>query len=291
VTASLLDPSFLRELEVLRRHLRVRARAGGHGEGIARRRGGSAEFLEHRPYAPGDDLRRVDWLAFARTGEPVQKLFVAEEDTVLRLLVDTSGSLDAGAPTKLDVLRRLVACVGFMALASSDRAQVIAARAETTRAREPVRGRAGVAGLLRDLESLTAEGGTALAESIDETVRRAARPGLLVVASDFLDPGPFERAVTRAAAAGHDVALLQVLSPEELEPPYDGDYALEDAETGAVVSVTIDARTRAAYLAQLEALFERLRALARRVGAPYVRTTPAEPPLLPVRRLLARAVD
>ena len=70
----LLDPGFALELEALRRRLQVRARSGGGGEHVAKRRGGSAEFLEHRAYTAGDDLRRMDWLAFARTGEPVLNL-------------------------------------------------------------------------------------------------------------------------------------------------------------------------------------------------------------------------
>ena len=93
MSGGLLDPSFTRELEALRRQLHIRARSGTVGEHVATRRGASAEFLEHRPYAPGDDLRRMDWLAFARTGEPVLKLFRAEEDVVVRLVVDASGSL------------------------------------------------------------------------------------------------------------------------------------------------------------------------------------------------------
>ena len=68
--ASLLDPEFVGELEALRRRLEIRARSGRLGDKTARRRGGTAEFSEHRAYEPGDDLRRVDWLAFARTGDP-----------------------------------------------------------------------------------------------------------------------------------------------------------------------------------------------------------------------------
>src|SRR5690606_7147770 len=66
----LLDPSFLIELEALRRMLRPRVASGGSGDRVGAARGGSAEFREHRAYAPGDDPRRIDWLAFARTGTP-----------------------------------------------------------------------------------------------------------------------------------------------------------------------------------------------------------------------------
>jgi uncharacterized protein (DUF58 family) len=291
MSGTLLDPSFTRELEALRRRLRVRARSGHGGEHVASRRGSSAEFLEHRPYAPGDDLRRMDWLAFARTGEPVLKLFRAEEDVVVRLVVDASASLDTGEPPKMLVAKRLAAAIGYMALASSERAQVLAASDGLVTLREPVRGRGALAKLLRELDRIVPERGTDLARAVDGVVLRSPRPGMLVVVSDFLDAGPFEAALGRAAAAGHDLALVQVLAPEEVDPPWDGDLAMEDAETGAVLEVTVDARAVEAYLARLGGLMSMLRATAKRHGATYVRVVTTEPLLEAVRRFVGRAVD
>jgi uncharacterized protein (DUF58 family) len=287
----LFDPSFARELEALRRRLSIRARSGSGGDHLARRRGGAAEFMEHRPYAPGDDLRRLDWLAFARTGEPVFKLFRAEEDVIVRLVIDASASLGSGTPPKLDTAKRLAAAIGYMALASSERAQVLAAGEGLSRVTEPARGRAALPKLLRDLDAMQASGRTDLSRAIEQTLARSARPGMLVVVSDFLDDGPIEAAVARAAAAGHDVALVQVLAREEVEPSYDGDFALEDAETGAVVEVTMDARAIEAYLARLAGLLSGLRNLARRHRASYVRITSDEAILPAVRRFVSRAVD
>jgi uncharacterized protein (DUF58 family) len=291
MSSALLEPGFARELEALRRRLQVRARSGGGGDHLARRRGGSAEFLEHRPYAPGDDLRRIDWLAFARSGEPVFKLFRAEEDVVVRVVVDSSASLEAGEPSKLLTAKKLAASIAYMALAESERAQVLTVSDGLTRATEPTRGRASLPKMLRELDAISARGGTDLARAIDAVVLRAPRPGALVILSDFLDAGPFDAAITRAAGAGHDVSLVQILSEEEVHPPYEGDYALEDAETGALVEVTVDARAIEAYLARLESLFTALRALAKRHRATYVRTTNTEPALAAVRRFVARAVD
>ena len=293
MTASaLLDPSFARELEALRRRLRGRARSGSGGDHIAKRRGSSAEFLEHRPYAPGDDLRRIDWLAFARTGEPMFKLFRAEEDVIVRLVVDASASLDDEAtPTKMLVAKRLAASIGYMALAASERAQVVTVSDGLSRVREPSRGRGSLPKLLRDLDEIEARGGTDLSKAIDAVIARSDRPGMLVVVSDFLDPGPVGAAITRAASAGHDVALVQVLSPDELAPRLDGDLALEDAETGAIVEVTIDARAIDAYMDRLSAFLASLRALTKRNRASYVRTSTHEPILQPIRRFVARTVD
>src|SRR5262249_16792098 len=160
VSPPLLGPDFVRELEVLRRRLEVRARSGGGGEHLAKRRGGSSEFQDHRPYASGDDLRRIDWAAYARTDEPVLKLFRAEEDVIARLVCDASASLAIGEPSKLDAARRFAAAVGYMTLARSERAQLFVAGVGLAREHSPVRGRGGLPSLLRTLEGIEAAGGT-----------------------------------------------------------------------------------------------------------------------------------
>ena len=296
---ALLDPAFVRELEALRRRLQVTVQSGASGERAARRRGGSAEFQEHRPYAPGDDLRRVDWSAFARTGEPVLKLFRAEEDTVLRLLVDASASLAFGEPQKFEVARRVAAAIGYLGLANGQRVQVLVARERAgqsagrglERVGVPRRGRDALAALLRDLSEPLASGSADLARALDDTLQRTARPGLLVVLSDFFDSGPVTRALTRACAAGHQVALVQVFAREELEPAFDGDFSLVDAETNAALEISMDATAVDAYVTRLAGLIEELGSWARKHRASYVRITNDEPLEGVVRRFVARAID
>jgi uncharacterized protein (DUF58 family) len=299
---ALLDSSFVRELEALRRRLEVSVRSGAAGERASRRRGGSAEFQDHRPYAPGDDLRRVDWAAFARTGEPVLKLFRAEEDSVLRLLVDASASLAFGTPQKLEVARRVAAAIGYLALANGQRAQVLVAREPSgqgldrvgrglDRVGMPRRGRDSLAALLRDLSEPLASGAADLARALDSTLQRSARPGLLVVVSDFFDSGPVTRSLTRACAAGHQVALVQVLAREEIEPAFDGDFSLIDAESGAEVELSVDAAAIDAYVSRLTGLIEELRSWAKKHRASYVRISNDEPLEGVVRRFVARAID
>ncbi|HEY0464415.1 MAG TPA: DUF58 domain-containing protein [Polyangiaceae bacterium] len=295
---SLLDPTFVRELEALRRRLSVTVQSGGAGERASRRRGGSAEFQDHRPYAPGDDLRRVDWAAFARTGEPVLKLFRAEEDSVLRLVLDASASLAFGSPQKFEVARRVAAAIGYLALANGQRAQVLIARQPaqaSPRALErvgaPRRGRDALAALLRDLSEPVAGGSADLSSALEQTLQQAARPGLLVVLSDFLDPGMVTKALGHACALGHQVALVQVLSREEVEPNYDGDFAFVDAESKAQVELSMDAAAVDAYVVRLAGLIDELRAWARKHRASYVRMTNDEALEGAVRRFVSRSVD
>lgn len=291
----LLDAAFVRELEVLRRRLDIRARSGAGGERIATRRGVSVEFQEHRAYAPGDDLRRIDWAAYARTGEPVLKLFRAEEDVVVRILCDASASMAFGqgpsGSQKLDTARRLAAAIGYMALARSERAQLLIATDRLASWAQPSRGRSGLGGFLRSIDAIEAAGATDLAKAVDQVVRRSPRPGMLALVSDFFDAGPLFTALSRAAASGHELALVQVLAPEELEPVLDGDVALEDAETGEVVELTADAAALEAYALRLAGLCEEIRVFARRHRATYVRVRSDEGLEAVVRRFVAKGID
>ncbi|MBN4050275.1 DUF58 domain-containing protein [Desulfobulbus sp. AH-315-M07] len=289
--APLLDAAFVRELEALRRRLQIRARSGLSGERVARRKGGSAEFHEHRPYTAGDDMRRIDWAAYARSGEPVIKVFRAEEDVVARLVCDTSASLEVGEPSKLEVVRKIAAAIGYMTLAESERAQLIDAAEGLRREFTPVRGRGGLPSLFRNLDGLRTSGKTDITRAIDSIVRRSSRPGMLVVLSDFFDGGPVIDALNRAAAAGHDVVLVQVVTPEEVEPDGEGDWSFEDVETGEQVEITLDAAAIEAYILRFAGLCEELRGWARRRGGSYVRVRVDEPLEEAVRRIVARSID
>jgi uncharacterized protein (DUF58 family) len=178
-----------------------------------------------------------------------------------------------------------------MTLARSERAQLFVAGRGVAREHSPVRGRGGLPALLRALEGVEAGGGTDLGKAVDTVVQKSRRPGLLLVVSDFFDPGPVIAALGRAVKAGHDVVLAQVAAPDEIEPSFEGDWALEDAETGALVEVTMDAAAIEAYVLRFAGLCEELRAFARKHGAAYVRVRTDEPLEGAVRRLVARSVD
>jgi uncharacterized protein (DUF58 family) len=288
---AVLDADDVRELDVLRRRFVVRARAGTSGEHASRRRGGTAEFEEHRPYAPGDDLRRLDWMAFARSGDPVMKTYRATEDVTVRVLVDASASLGAHGGEKLEDAARLAASIGYLALTAGERTQILRATGRGLHPGDAGRGRAAFARTLRDVEALEADGRVELAQAIDETCRRARRPGMLVVLSDFFDAGPIDTALSRAAHGGHDLALVQVLAEEDVSPTLAGDLTLTDAETGDAIDVTLDARALEAYFAQLARLTAALRSVARRHRGVFVQHTAGSPTLPTVRRFVLRSVD
>ena len=219
------------------------------------------------------------------------KVFRAEEDVVARLVCDASASLEFGEPPKIDIVRRIAAAVGYMALAGAERAQLIVTAGGATRDHLPSRGRGGLPGLLRHLDTIETRGTTDLCRAVDAVIMKSRRPGLMVVLSDFFDGGPVLSALGRAVARGHDVVLVQVVAPEEEEPEYEGDWLLEDAETGETVQLTMDAEAIEAYVLRFTGLCEELRAWSRRHGATYVRARTDESLEDVVRRIVFRAVD
>jgi uncharacterized protein (DUF58 family) len=276
VSDSLLDPAYVRALERLRVELRRRVAGTRAGEHRAMRRGASVEFAEHRAYTPGDDPRRIDWNAYARLGDLVVRLYAAEEDVTVRLIVDGSASMGFGAPAKLDVARRLAAGVGHLALHGSERVALYVG----ADARPPMRGPQRVHALLAALDAARAEGATRPDAAADAILRaRAAGPGVAMLFSDLLDEGATLRAATRLAAARHEVTVVHVLAAEELDPGADGASVLRDSETGEDLELVLDDDARRAYRGELARFVEASEAALRRVGVRYVRAFADRPAL------------
>jgi uncharacterized protein (DUF58 family) len=274
---TLLDPAFIRRLAQLA--IVARRRFAGVASGARRstRRGSSAEFADHRPYTRGDDIRRIDWNAYARLEELVLRLFVAEEDLSLYLLVDASASLGVGTPPKLETSKRVAAALGYVALSGSDRVAVWPFSAGLGAvAMGPTRGRRRIGRMLRALEGIEPNGETSLARAVDQFLVRRPRPGLVAVISDFLDPEGFARPLDRLVSERHEPVLFHVVDPEEMDPPGGGDLVLVDSERGREVEVTLDARALRAYRARMAAFVQDLEGWAKRRGAFYGRVASAD---------------
>src|SRR5262249_43394216 len=135
------------------------------------------------------------------------------------------------------------------------------------------RGRAGITALLRELARATPGGTTDLAAAVRGIVEHSSRPGLVVVLSDFFDPGPVTSALSLSRPPGHALALIQILDHAELDPELEGDLSWVDSETDKSLELTADGAAIEAYLRRITGLCEELQRFARRHGATYVRTT------------------
>lgn len=243
----LLAPDLLGRLERLQ--LRTGQRLAGQfsGDHRSRRHGSSVDFADYREYHPGDDFRRIDYNLYARLDQLLLKLYEAEEDITVRLLIDTSASM--AAPEKLRLAQRVAAAIGFVSLVRRD----IVTVATFPFHGPPPRfsGRSAAPALFAHLASLDPDGPTDFAHAVSDLLGRRAAPGLTVVVSDLLTPD-WRQAVRRLPARGDQSAVVQVVDERDFSVDIAGDIDVVDRETGRIVPVSASPRD--------------LQALARRVA-------------------------
>lgn len=224
--------TLLRPEEIARlKGLQVRARAVADGvfTGLHRAHhgGSSRDFSEHQEYAPGDDLRSLDWKAYARFDRPLVKRFESETERGCLLLVDASASMDyaTGALSKLAWAQVTAAALAFVLLGQRDRVG-LAVLGENARLRVPPRSRGDqLAALVTALEAIAPAvcPPTGLARAIQDAAPLSPRRGLVVLLSDLLCPTEVLLPALRAAATGRrELLVLQVMDPAELTFPFDG---------------------------------------------------------------------
>jgi uncharacterized protein (DUF58 family) len=271
----MLDPAILGSIDSL--ELIARGVVEGFLAGLHRapHLGTSLDFAEHRAYHPGDDVRRVDWRLYGRTDRHYVRLFEAETNADVTLLVDVSASMDfRGSPerlTKLDYARFLAASLAYRAATQRDRVGLTTFAGEVVETIPPAARHRDL--VLRPRERARAVRGAArggggrgsglaaAAERIGGTLRRR---GLVGVVGDFYEPPELvEEAFSALRARGHDVIAFQVLDPWERRLPDLEATLFEDLETGERVPVD-PATSGPAYRRRME---EHLRAVSARLLA------------------------
>jgi uncharacterized protein (DUF58 family) len=193
----------------------------------------SLDFAEHRPYMPGDDIRRIDWRLFGRTDRHYVKLFEAETNANFVVLLDVSRSMSYGTHTvtKLEYARYLAACLTYFARRQRDRVGLVTFDHDVVDYIPPSaknldlclhtlhRARAGEPGELR--------------KPILKATESLRRKGIVVLISDFYESAEeVVRAVRVLQSPGHDVMVFHLLDPAELEFPFQGPSNFRDMESG-----------------------------------------------------------
>lgn len=271
----LFDETTLRKLDSLML-VAQKIRAGAiKGERRSSRRGTSIEFADYRNYVRGDDLRRIDWNIYARLDRPFIKLLEDEEDLAVYLLLDASASMDwprSGnrEQHKFVYARRVLAGLAYIALGTGDRVAIQLLRRDRTAHLGPLRGRGQTLKLLAWLEDGYTRGELDLNEALREVALRATRPGLVVLLSDLMVPDGLEDGLRALQGRGHEIAVIQVLSPDEVKPQISGDLRLIDVETGTPQEVSIDPGILDLYRQRFEAWQNQIAAFCVRRGIHFV---------------------
>lgn len=264
----------LEQLEILSRKIFI---GRTKGERRSKKRGESVEFADYRNYVVGDDLRFLDWNIYARLERLLLKLFLEEEDLNVTVLLDVSKSMDWGTPHKGLYVKRVAAALAYIGLCNYDRVSLYGYSSTLTHEMRGVRGRRMVSQLVRFLDGIACEGASDFTAVAQRFAVRYQGKGVVLVLSDFLDKGGYAEGLRYLLSRDLDLYIVQVLSPEEIDPTLAGDLKLKDVEDDDTAEVTISAPLLKKYKANLQAFCQGLKDHCTRRGITYLFTSTLVP--------------
>jgi uncharacterized protein (DUF58 family) len=280
-----LDPVVLARLASLPIKARVIVEGALSGMHRARLHGSSVEFAEHKEYSQGDEIRHIDWRAYAKLDRFYVKQFEQESQLSVYLVLDASASMEfaGGGLRKLDYAALLCAAIAHLVIRQQDKAGLIAFGDRAVDTLVPARARTShLHDLLTVIDQIAIAGGkgdepaTAALERIAELSRR--RRALIVLASDLFDPD--DKTLTmlrRLRAQRHDVAVFHTIAPHELTFPYEGLTRFDALESDHQMLVNPGA-IKKQYLARMDAFLTTCREQCAAAGVDY-HLAPTDRPL------------
>lgn len=230
---SFLDPALLARISDLPLLARTVVDGFMHGLHRSAKKGLSLDFAEHRQYQPGDDLRRIDWKAYARTDRFYVKEYEADTNAGVLFALDVSGSMDyaSGTVNKFAYARMLVASLAWLTQRQGDRVGLATFSDRLIEMIPPSTRHLQL--LLHALGRARPGGEGKLPLAIDRVADVATRPGIVVLVTDCYDePAALGRSIDALRARGHDVLLFHVLDAAEEDFPFDTAAVFEDGESG-----------------------------------------------------------
>ncbi|MFC2174224.1 DUF58 domain-containing protein [Acidobacteriota bacterium] len=227
--------------------------------------GSSVEFLEHKEYAPGDELRHLDWKVLGKSGRYYIKKF--EEETNLRafLLVDATASMEYGSNSKpkIDYAVMLAASLSYLMLRQRDSVGLLSFGEGVENYIRPNASPDHLNTLLSELAQMRPQGATPLREAVEMLASKASRRGLVMVFSDLLDDAAMiSTALRRLRKRKHEVAVFHVLDPAEINFPFSGMTRFLDLESSKQVTCEAGAMAesyRRLFKEHFEGLYRELR--------------------------------
>ena len=268
---SLLDPAILARVSGL--VVRARMIVEGSITGLHRSpfHGSSVEFAEHREYVPGDDIRHIDWKVFGRSDRFYIKQFEEETNLRVQLVLDASESMNygSGAMTKLDYARTLAASLAYLILGQQDAVGTLVFD-EKIRAEAPIsQSRSHLQDMVSVLAQESGKDATDIGEVLGRVSDRLKRRCLIILLTDLFDePDKILHGLRRLRHAGHDVLVLHVMDPDELEFPFTRMTMFEDME-GMQDQLADPEAVREAYLAEVREFTRTIRRDFRNSGIQY----------------------
>jgi uncharacterized protein (DUF58 family) len=236
----------------------------------AHARGFGLEFDDYRRYQAGDDPRSIDWTVEARLRQLVVRVFRAEGHMRLHVLMDISGSMRVGTPSKLCAAARLAAALAYVAAARRD-AVGLATFDDRVRTRlMPATGRLQLHRILETLTESRAMGPSAIDRALVSYAGTVRGPGLALVISDLLVPDHTYQGLRYLLYRGLTPAVIQVLADEDVRPPIDGRVEIVDAERPEDPPLVVDPAAARTYIQRVATLAKDVERFCTTQGLPYV---------------------
>lgn len=274
---TLLSPEFMHKLDALELISRKIFAGRMKGERRSKRKGESVEFADYRNYVVGDDLRFLDWNVYARLERLLLKMFLEEEDLNVTVLFDVSKSMDWGTPNKALYAKRVAAAIGYIGLVNYDRVSLYGFGDNLVHEMAAIRGRRLASQMIKFLDGIAPAGPSNFAQAAKRFALRHKGKGVVIVVGDFMDKGGFADGLRYLLGLHCDLYAIQVLSPEEIDPPLVGDLKLVDVEDEDVAEVTISQPLLKKYKAMLTAYCTDLKDHCTRRGITYLFTSTKVP--------------
>ncbi|HOB86185.1 MAG TPA: DUF58 domain-containing protein [Bacillota bacterium] len=240
------------------------------GKRLTSKYGSSLEFADYRPYLPGDDPRRIDWLLFGRSRRLYTRLNRSEVDATVNFLVDNSKSMNWGEPDKGRRALELVLALSYLSLRALDRIAIGFGAKELESYLPPLHGKGAFPRVLHFLQSRSFSGEGDLNLLLLSFHRNLRPQQMAVVVSDFLSPGGYQEGLRRLLFARQEILVLHVACPEELEPEQRGPLTLVDVETGRKKDLEMNPWLLQRYRRTLESYCREIESFCRQRGINYL---------------------
>ena len=273
---SILNDAFFSRLETLALEMRPDLAGFFGGKHLVRTYGQTVEFADYREYQLGDDIRRIDWNLYSRFEKYFLKLFTDERQMHTQIFIDCSASMGRDNEEKADYAIAIAAALGYLSVHNMDKVSFKLMKGE--KSEDPfgtIVGKRAFFNAISTLSELEFDGESDLREAVVNTPNTGSNDGLTVIISDFFTDSQWQKAVDYLCYKKRQVLLIQVVTPEEVDPSYTGRVHLVDIESAALedernMKIKIDRAFQNAYELAMDEIQEDLRSFCNSRGASYI---------------------
>lgn len=265
----MIELDFLEDLDNFQTALKKNSSEIKEGGQKSPRSGQGMIFKDHKQYVPGDDIRKIDWKAYARTKDFFIKRFEEEKNVTVHIVLDRSSSMDYGENNKYEYAAKIGLATAYMASKTNDRFR-FSVFSETLTDLTAARKNGNLPSLVKSLNGIRKTPESKVERCLTQYSSRIENKSIVVILSDFLtDVGEIESALESLQHT--EAILINVLDETELKPDIEGDAILKDPESSSKLRTYLSPRTKDRYKDRLDEHTEAIEENAMKNGAEYLK--------------------